>query len=433
MISALLLFSLSGCWNGKTAPPPGNPGAAAGTADHQEQITLNVWEVWPEKNDANAKSFYDTLAKWQAEHPKIEIKIFATDSEAYKSKIRTAVAAGEAPDVFFSWGGGFSKPFAASGAILPLDSYLDDGTLDKLHPGALANYTFDGKVYGLPYVMWVGVLYCNEELFTKYGVRLPQTNDDLLAAVKIFRRNGVTPLAAGAKDGWPAMFYQNIYALRSAGAAACNSALNGGGRFDTQRMEAGTQMLIDLINAGAFAPDALDFSYDDAKFSFLNGEVPMLYQGSWFAGEIQDPKESKVCDQVVALNWPSLPNGAGNQNDTLGGAIDCFMVSAKTPHKDEAVAFVKYITQNMSRQSVEFGAGLSPWKIDATNIQVSPLVKQIMDISTQSQNSVLAWDTSLPGQAAEELKNLSQELFAGQITAAEFNRKVQQLKLNMDK
>ncbi|MCL2337796.1 MAG: hypothetical protein FWC60_10280, partial [Firmicutes bacterium] len=71
LISALLLFFLSGCWNGKTAPSPGNPGAAAGTADHQEQITLNVWEVWPEKNDANAKSFYDTLAKWQEEHPNI--------------------------------------------------------------------------------------------------------------------------------------------------------------------------------------------------------------------------------------------------------------------------------------------------------------------------------------------------------------------------
>jgi len=386
----------------------------------ESSITLTVWEIWPEENDANAKSFYESLEKWRTDYPNIEIEIYSTDNEAYKSKIKTAIATGEAPDVFFCWGRGFSQPFAEAGALLAFDEYLTDGTLDKLNPGALVNYTFDGKVYGLPFIMWVGVLYCNTELFDRYGAALPETNDDLLAAVEVFRRNGLTPIAVGAKDGWPAMFYQNIYTLRAAGADACNSALSGGGRFDDPLMTLGVQKLIDLIGARAFDPNALNFSYDDAKYSFLYGEAPMLYQGSWFAGEIQDSRESKVYDKVVALNWPSLPDGIGDQNDILGGAIDCFMVSSKTKFKEESVAFVKYITQNMSKRSFEFGAGISPWKIDISDIETSPLVKQIIDISASSESSVLAWDTSLSGKAADELKILSQRIFAGQITAQEF-------------
>ena len=107
-VSVLILLSLTAC-----------TGAEAPAGTEEKQITLSVWNVWPENNDANAKSFYETLAQWQQEYPHIAIKVYATDSEAYKGKIRIAVSTGEAPDVFFSWGCGFSKPFAESGALLP--------------------------------------------------------------------------------------------------------------------------------------------------------------------------------------------------------------------------------------------------------------------------------------------------------------------------
>ncbi len=382
--------------------------------------TLTVWHLWSTDSDANAKSFAKVLADWQALNPDVKVIIEATENEAYKTKIKTAINANEAPDVFFAWGGGFAKPFAEAGALLPLDEYLADGTKERLVAGALDNYTYDNKVYGLPFIQWVGALYCNETLFQKYGVKMPTTQEELLQAVATFRSHNIVPLAVGAKDGWPAMLYQNAYAIRTAGAARCNAALAGSATFDSPEFVASAKLLDDLIKAGAFAPDALSKSYDEAKMPFLNGETPMIFQGSWLAGEIQDETLSHVKGQVKALNWPALSDNQDTAHQMLGGSVDGFMVSNTTTDKELAADFVKYFAENMSRESFRLGAGVAMWKIDMTGITVDPLVAQIIDIADNANGSVLAWDTFLTGETADKHKSLVQEIFAGSITPENF-------------
>lgn len=393
----------------------------------QEKKTLNVWHLWTTESDANAKSFNIVLKDWQALHPDVEVVIDATENEAYKTKLKTAMAANEVPDVFFAWGGGFAKPFVEAGQVLALDDYLADGAKDRLLGGALDNVTYGGKAYGLTYIQWVGALYCNKEMFDANGVAIPTTNEELLAAVAAFKAKGIVPFTVGAKDGWPAMFYQNVYAVRTAGAQLSNEALSGATTFNAPEFVASAKYLDELVKAGAFDPGALALTYDEAKIPFLAGQVPMIYQGSWFAGEIQDPALSQVVDKVVAVNWPAISDGKGDPSQILGGAIDCLMVSNSAKDKDLAVEFVKYITENMSRESFKLGAGIATWKIDMTGIEVSQLVQNIIDFAAKSTGSVLAWDTFLSGEAAERHKSLVQEIFAGQLTPENFAIEMEKL------
>ena len=357
----------------------------------------------------------------------MEVVIDATENEAYKTKLKTAMAANEVPDVFFAWGGGFAKPFVEAGQVLALDDYLADGAKDRLLGGALDNVTYGGKAYGLTYIQWVGALYCNKEMFDANGVAIPTTNEELLAAVAAFKAKGIVPFTVGAKDGWPAMFYQNVYAVRTAGAQLSNEALSGATTFNAPEFVASAKYLDELVKAGAFDPGALALTYDEAKIPFLAGQVPMIYQGSWFAGEIQDPALSQVVDKVVAVNWPAISDGKGDPSQILGGAIDCLMVSNSAKDKDLAVEFVKYITENMSRESFKLGAGIATWKIDMTGIEVSQLVQNIIDFAAKSTGSVLAWDTFLSGEAAERHKSLVQEIFAGQLTPENFAIEMEKL------
>ncbi len=393
----------------------------------QEKKTLNVWHLWTTESDANAKSFNIVLKQWQELHPDVEVVIDATENEAYKTKLKTAMAANEVPDVFFAWGGGFAKPFVEAGQVLALDDYLADGTKDRLLGGALDNVTYGGKTYGLTFIQWVGTLYCNKEMFDANGVKIPTTNDELLAAVAAFKAKGIVPFTVGAKDGWPAMFYQNVYAVRTAGAKLSNEALSGASTFNVPEFVQSAKYLDDLVKAGAFDPGALALTYDEAKIPFLSGQVPMIYQGSWLAGEIQDPALSQVVDKVVAVNWPTIADGKGEATEILGGAIDSLMVSNNAKDKDLAVEFVKYITENMSRESFKLGAGIATWKIDMTGITVSPLVQNIIDFASKSTASVLAWDTYLSGEAAERHKSLVQEIFAGQLTPENFAVEMEKL------
>ncbi len=401
--------------------------ALCGGALAQEKKTLNVWHLWTTESDANAKSFNIVLKQWQELHPDVEVVIDATENEAYKTKLKTAMAANEVPDVFFAWGGGFAKPFVEAGQVLALDDYLADGTKDRLMGGALDNVTYGGKTYGLTFIQWVGTLYCNKEMFDLNGVTIPTTNEELLAAVEAFKAKGIVPFTVGAKDGWPAMFYQNVYAVRTAGAQLSNEALAGTTTFNVPEFVQSAKYLDDLVKAGAFDPGALALTYDEAKIPFLSGQVPMIYQGSWLAGEIQDPKLSQVVDKVVAVNWPSIADGKDDASEILGGSIDSLMVSNNAKDKDLAVEFVKYVTENMSRESFKLGAGIATWKIDMTGIEVSPLVQNIIDFASLSKGSVLAWDTYLSGEAAERHKSLVQEIFAGQKTPEEFAAEMEKL------
>lgn len=430
-LACAMIVSLAACAGGAPAassgeaPAASEPASSAAPAGDQK---LSVWHLWTTDSDANAKSFKTVFEKWQSENPNVEVEIDATENEAYKTKLKTAIAANEAPDVFFSWGGGFAKPFAEAGALLPLDEYLaKGGAKDRMLPGTTDNMTYGGKVYGLPFIMWVGTLFCNKEMFEANSLELPATNEQLLAAVAGFKAKGIVPMTVGAKDGWPAMFNQNVYALRTAGADVCNATLGGEGSFDTPEMVQSAKLLDDLVKAGAFDPGALALTQDEAKMPFLNGEIPMLFLGSWMAGEIQDPNLSKVKDKVVAMNWPSVTGAKGDPNEILGGAIDCFMVSANAADKDLAANFAIYITENMSKESFKLGAGIATWKFDMSDVTVDPLVAQIIEIANKSTGAVLAWDTALEGEAAEQHKSLVQQIFAGQLTPENFAAEMQKL------
>lgn len=399
---------------------------AAGPAQNSEVMT--IWHSWTTNNDANGNAYKELLAQWEKDHPNVKVEEDATENEAYKTKIKTAIAANEAPDVFFSWGLGFAAPFAEAGSLLALDEYLADGTKDRILPGALDNFSYNGKVYGLPYNANVCALFCNKELFDKYGVKLPETNEELLQAVKTFKAQGLVPMAVGAKDAWTAMFYHNVYTVKTAGAKAVKAALTGEGSYDTPDFIKGVSKLEELIKAGAFDPSALALTYDEAKIPFMNGEIPMIYQGSWIVSEIQDESLSKVKDKVVAIKFPTVEGSEQYATEAHGGATDCFMVSSSATNKDTAVGFVKYVSEGISGLSFKYGGGIPLWKSEqADNANIDALTRQLVDISSQITDSVVSWDVFLSGEATERHKSLVQQVFAGQLTPEEFVKDMQVL------
>lgn len=389
-----------------------------------ETIVLDVWHLWVGENDGNSMAFDDALEVYQAQHPNVEIRIDSTENEAYKTKIKTALSANEAPDVFFSWGAGFAKPFVEAGLVEEMSGFLDEETLDRLHLSAASNFTFDGGLYGLPFVSSMGVLYCNEEMFEEAGIKLPETMDELYEAVRGFRELEIVPMALGAKETWTAMFFQNIATIRTTGIDTIQLALDKEASFNSQSFINGAQIVIDLIEMGAFDENCLAYTAEEAKVTFLTGEVPMIYQGSWMSAEILSDKYSDVVDKVVAKAFPSLEGGKYN-NQFLGGAIDGFMMSSACEHKAEAAEFVAFITEYMARESFLNGAGLSPWNIDISDEEIDPLVKEIVDLANHADGFVVAWDTYLSGDDVKWYLELIQQIFAGMITAEEFAEQMQ--------
>lgn len=415
LVSTFLAAGLAGCGSKSTTD--------TGSNTSEQKITLKLWDIYTSE-DANKKSFEQAIKDWNDANPNVQIEAEATENEAYKTKIKTAISANEAPDIFFAWGAGFAQPFVEAGKVLPLDDYLNDGTKDKLTEGAFTYLTYNNKIYALPFFSSAGILYVNKEMFDKNGIKVPETYDDLLAAVKAFRAKGITPMAVGEKDKWPGMFYYDILALRQGGAQLSNDALSKKGSFEDPAFVGAADKLKQLIDAGAFDDAALGLTRDESEVPFIQGQIPMYYNGSWVAGSIEKD-DSPTKGKIIAMNFPALTDGKGDKDEILGGSVDCFMVNANTKYKDEAAKAVKFISEAFAKHGYELGAAIPAWKVSVDESKISPLTKQISGIIQKSKGNVIWWDTYLSGADADTHKDLVAKLFGKQITPEEFAKQMQ--------
>lgn len=390
-----------------------------------EKVTLTYWNIFttePQKSMAA-----ELIKQWNEENPDIQIEATSTENDAYKTKIKTAISANEAPDIIYSWTQGFMQPFVEADKILALDDYLNDGTKDNALTGTFDTVTFNGKIYGLPYAQQAGALYVNTELFDKYNVKIPETFDELVDAVKTFRKNNITPMALGEKDEWPGMWYYDAIALRTAGADACTKALTGQASFDDAAFADAADKLIELVDAGAFDPGVMGLTRDESNAQFTQGQIAMYFGGNFEAAQY-DADTSAVKGKIKAVPFPVVTGGKGAKTEYIGGGADCLLVSANSQHKDEAVKAAKWLAQKLSSQLYLLGGGLPMWKYDDIDeSKIDPLTQQIMaNVVDGSTASVPAWDIFLTGDKAQAHKDLVAKLFAKEITGKEFAKEMQE-------
>lgn len=388
-------------------------------------ITLTIWD---DKSNADESATLDkVIAEWEELHPDIKIEHSAVDIDSYKMKIKTAIAAGEMPDLFYTYGGGFSAPFVDSGKVLAIDSFLSDDFKKSARPGTLDYCRYHGKLYALPITMWMGVLYINTDYLKQINEDLPRTYDDLVRISKKLREKGVGAIGVGASEQWTAMFYYDVLALMEAGPDLSVAALEKKASFGEKAFADAAKKLETLVKNKAFIDESLSLNYDEMVAKFIQGDIPMLYQGNWLAGSLE-ADDSPVKGKIAVVNFPTT-GGTGKSTDFLGGAVDVYMVANSTKHPQEAVDFLKFLSKKYSYYGFEAGEGLPIYNYDNMP-ELDPVTKQIVDLSATATSFVPAWDTFLPGADADVHLNLVQQLFAETITAEQYVEKMKELDNN---
>ena len=405
-LATTMEFSMAGC---------GSKGGSSDAKNDDGTITLNVWHQW--SNDTNElKSKYEEAVKaYEKENSGVKIKTETLDTEAYKTKIN-AEFAGDAKgiDVFYWWGAGTAKKLVDAGKVMALDDYVTDDVKSKILEGSTSAFEFDGKLYSVPMFSWYMTLFCNKTMFDKAGATLPTTYDELVDAVKKLKKlDGVTPMAAGAKDGWNAAFVYQALALREVGATGVNEMLSGKKEFGDEGFKKAAQKVSDLYEMGAFGDNPLEQGNDDANAAFENGKAAMRLMGSWFANNVYTDDAATIKpEEVVALKIPTIADGKGEATDYCGGFVESFWVNNNTKYKEEAAKFCIYINEKMGVASYETGSGFSGWTTPADESNLNPLFIQIKDLLAEGKQGVLAWDTSLESEPAAVHNEQVQTLFA---------------------
>ena len=425
-IVVTLVFSLVAC--GSTI----RPSKTESGEQSAEPVKLTMWHQWVAEADPTANSLKNAIKEWNDKNINGTIQAVGVNGEQYKTKIKTALAAGEAPDLFYMWGGSFAGPYIKAGNILPLDPYLNDGTKDKLIKGSIESWTYDGKIYSLPMFTFIANLYCNKELFSKAGAKIPTTWDELLDAVKALRAAGITPVVVGEKDRWPGMYWFDILAMRQAGNEACLVAMKYPAQFKRQEYLDAASRLSELVRLKAFNDNAFGIGFNEMLNDFTEGKAAMIYQGNWVDVSIEDAS-AETKGKVVAVPFPTIKDGKGSSSEFFGGDADGFYININTKNREEAVRALKFISEKAGKEGYLNGAGLACWKTDGLDeTRLSPLAKQSAELMSTGTSFVGWWDTILPAADSEIHKSLVAELFAGKMTPEEFVREMSQLKGTTD-
>lgn len=404
LLAALMATAAVSC-SAQETPSPG-------------QITLTLWSIATESDNYH-QPYLKAIADFEAAHPGIKIDFETFENESYKTKLRSAVAANELPDIFFTWGGGFPQPFVEAGRVLCVDEAYQNYK-DALPELMLTNLTFDGKKYGSVYTMNVSMLFYNKNMFEQYDLEPPATFEELKAICQKFIDNGLTPFGISARDIWNLAMIHDQLTLKTAGAAAVRSVLTEDGAlgYDSPDFLAASSHFAELVKMGAFSEDAVMLANDEATQTFYDGKVPMYITGSWMVSDFY--LKSQTPDAFDCVPVPVVNNVNAAATDFMGGPSDSLMVSASSRYPEEAAMAMFEISRNISKYAYLSGSGIAAWNVDYDADAVKPLTQKIAGLVQNATSFTLWFDTLMQAEDAGVYLDNLQQLYLDDITPQQF-------------
>ena len=379
LIATLLVFVLVG-----TCSSAGL-GASASTGS-QLSGSIVFLERWPEPQ--YAPYWKKIVADYLALHPNVRIDHQAIADQPYKDKIRVLTAAGQLPDIYFSWAGDFANKFVRAGLAADLTPYMRNTPWgNSLAPAAVDAWTHGGKIYGVPISVDAKVFLYNTKIFANNGLQVPKTIDALITTCDTLKSKGIEPIAFGNKDGWAAIHYMTSLNPKYVPRATLDKDFEPStGEFTDPGYVAALNEF-STINKHCLTQGANGIDYTVAQAELMQGKAAMYYGQTV---EFKTFTRAGGAPASFANNWdffpmPPVPNGRGDQN-LLTGAPDGFMVNAKSKHIDIAVDLLKFITDRQNAEAFTKTLGrLSSVAGTATSANAFPqLIKALRVINSAS-------------------------------------------------
>lgn len=438
------MMALSACGSSGTAPSASTDTAASTessstNANAGDDKTITFWNVGTEGTD---KETYESAIKQFEANTTSGYKIenIPTQNDKYKEKLVIAMSSGECPDMYTSWSGGPMNEYIESGYAQPLDDlYEKYGLKDRFMDGAIAQASYNGKIYAVPVKnISVAGIYYNKTLFEKYGLEVPKTVSELEKACDTFLANGITPFALANGPKWTGSMYFQLLAARKGGLEPFQKAAAGEGTFEDECFKYAGEKIQEWVNKGYFPDGFNSMSEDDGQAAalFYQEKAAMYLIGSWktaaFKTDTQDAG-SDLYDRIGWFNFPAVDDSSADPSIMCGTLGDQFISFNCTGEKlDAAFEMATYLSSEETIQLMVDGSLIPPVKGIEEKIS-DPLSQDILDAANKASAVQLWYDQYLSPSVANAHLDGNQEVFGLTKTPDEANTMMQEAMAALDK
>ncbi|MEJ7840000.1 MAG: sugar ABC transporter substrate-binding protein [Thermomicrobiales bacterium] len=269
------------------------------------------------------------LDGFHAMYPNIRVS-FENIAAEYLVQIQTAIAAGNAADVFFVQNE-FAQDFMSRDVLLPIDAYMaEDGiTADMYYSPLISAYNWQDQLYGLP-KDWspIGAVY-DPAAFESAGVTMPTTWDELRTTLQTLKDStGTTALALDPS------FDRFVIFMYQAGGSIINEDVTAI-TLDTPEVTQALEYFYGLY-ADGLSSTSVDIGAGWPGDAFIQGLTSMVFEGNWMFPGLNDQAPDKA---FAVAELPSGPAGPGTPAFT-----QAYSIFSGSQNPDAAWVLTNYLT-----------------------------------------------------------------------------------------
>lgn len=165
---------------------------------------LEVWAL----SGPEGEYFGQALKRFEEANEGVTTKLVTYPNEQYKTALDVGLRSANPPDVFRNWTFERAGRLVRSGLATEIEDFSSE-----VPAGALSEFTFDGKLYGVPFDRHGKYMWYNKAFFADNNLSKPQSFDELIGLCKAVREldPNMIPVALGASEPWTIDAYIAIF------------------------------------------------------------------------------------------------------------------------------------------------------------------------------------------------------------------------------
>jgi len=333
----------------------GCSGSDSGSGSDDNTLTLWHYEA---ETSAMGKAWAEAIKVFE-EETGATVEFEEKSFEQIRQTASQVLNSDEAPDILeYNKGNATAGLLASQGLLTPITDQVEEyGWDDKLAPAlqTTARYSDEGVMgsgdwYGVPNYGEYVTMYYNKDAFAEKGLEIPTTMEELETVMAAFKDDGTTPLSEAALE-YPLgqLWYQLALSKADRSWVDNYQLYTGDVDWHDEALTSATDTIKDWTDAGYISADASGLKAEDAGVSFIGGEEPMFFSGSWWYG--------RFVDEITDFDWGIFPFPTSELN--LGSAGNMWVVPTEADNPDLAYKFID-ITMRPEIQAIIGNSGGLP-------------------------------------------------------------------------
>ncbi|AMS43051.1 MULTISPECIES: extracellular solute-binding protein [Aminobacter] len=291
-------------------------------------------------SEADVRAMTEAFSK---ANPDIKVNLEFVPYEGLHDKTVLAQGSGGYDVVLFDviW----PAEYASNNVLVDVSARITEEMKKGVLPGAWTTVTYDGKSYGMPWILDTKYLFYNKEILEKAGIKSPpKTWDELAEQAKIIKDKGLlaTPISWSWSQAEAAICDYTTLVSAYGGDFIKDGkpAFQSGGGLDA------LNYMVTSYSSGLTNPNSKEFLEEDVRKVFQNGEAAFALNWTYMYNMANDPKDSKVAGKVGVVPAPGV--AGKSEVSAVNGSMGLGITTA-SKHPEEAWKFITFMTSQQTQ------------------------------------------------------------------------------------